>query len=206
MRPGSWTVGPWTVASSRMAYENPWIRVEHDEVTRADGSPGIYGVVRFANVAVGVLPIFSDGTVPLVGQHRYPADAYSWELPEGGAPHAEAPEDAARRELAEETGVKAANLIEIGRADLSNSVTDERAVMYLAWDLTAGTATPDADEVLEHRRVSFGDLLGECLSGAITDSFTHLMVFTALARAQRGMLPDAPTRLILTGATGSDRP
>ena len=189
--------GPWTVRSSRVAYENPWVRVEHDEVVRPDGSPGVYGVVRFANVAVGVLPLLPDGTVPLVGQHRYPMDAYSWEVPEGGAPRGEPPEAAARRELAEETGLRAGHLLEIGRAHLSNSVTDERAVMYLAWDLTEGEATPDADEVLAHRRVPFADLVSDCLSGAVTDAFTHLMVLTALARAQRGALPEAPTRLIL---------
>ena len=198
--------GPWTVRSSRVAYENPWVRVEHDEVTRPDGSPGVYGVVRFANLAVGVLPIFADGTVPLVGQHRYPFDAYSWELPEGGAPHGEDPKAAARRELAEETGVRADHLSEIGRAHLSNSVTDERAVMYLAWGLTEGTARPDADEVLAHRRVPFADLLADCLSGTITDAFTQLMVLTALVRAQRGELPDVPAHAILGGATGGRAP
>ena len=197
--------GPWTIRSSRTAYSNPWITVEHDEVTRADGSAGVYGVVRFANLAVGVLPIFADGTVPLVGQHRYPFDAYSWELPEGGAPHAEDPEAAARRELAEETGLTAEGLCEIGRAHLSNSVTDERAVMYLAWDLTEGVATPDGDEVLEHRRVPFGRLVGDCLSGAVTDAFTQMMVLHALARAERGLLPERPASLILRGSQGGAR-
>jgi 8-oxo-dGTP pyrophosphatase MutT (NUDIX family) len=190
--------GPWTVRSSRVAYENPWVRVEHDEVTHPHGEPGVYGVVRFANLAIGVLPLFEDGTVPLVGQHRYPFDAYSWELPEGGGPKGEAPEAAALRELAEETGLVADHLLEIGRADLSNSVTDEQAVMFLAWGLTEGVATPDPDEVLEHRRVPFADLLAEVLSGAVTDAFTHLIVLTALARAQRGELPEAPTALILS--------
>ena len=188
---------PFRVLSTRTAYENPWISVEHNEVTRPDGAPGVYGVVRFANRAIGVLPLFADGTVPLVGQHRFPFDAYSWELPEGGGPKNEAPEDAARRELSEETGVTAEHLLEIGRADLSNSVTDERAVLFLAWGLTEGAASPDGDEVLAHRRVPFADLLAEVLDGRITDALTHLLVLNALAKAQRGELPAAPTALIL---------
>ena len=188
---------PFRVLSTRTAYENPWISVEHNEVTRPDGAPGVYGVVRFANRAIGVLPLFADGTVPLVGQHRFPFDAYSWELPEGGGPKNEAPEDAARRELSEETGVTAEHLLEIGRADLSNSVTDERAVLFLAWGLTEGAASPDGDEVLAHRRVPFADLLAEVLDGRITDALTHLLVLTARAKAQRGELPAAPAALIL---------
>ena len=188
---------PFSVLSTRTAYENPWISVEHNEVTRPDGAPGVYGVVRFANHAIGVLPLFADGTVPLVGQHRFPFDAYSWELPEGGGPKHEAPEDAARRELREETGVSAEHLLKIGHADLSNSVTDERAVLFLAWGLTEGAASPDGNEVLAHRRVAFADLLTEVLDGRITDALTHLLVLTALAKAQRGELPAAPAALIL---------
>ena len=105
--------------------------------------------------------------------------------------------DAARRELAEETGVTAANLVEFGRCHLSNSVTDEEARYFLAWDLTEGTAAPEPDEVLQHRRLPFGDLADQCLSGAITDSLTILMVQTAILKAQRGELPDAPRTLIL---------
>ncbi|WP_031551548.1 NUDIX domain-containing protein [Parvularcula oceani] len=189
--------GPWQIRGMRTAYENPWVRVEHNDVIQPHGEPGVYGVVRFANLAVGVLPLFGDGTVPLVGQHRFPLDVYSWELPEGGAPKPEAPEAAARRELAEETGLTARHLLEIGRADLSNSVTDEQAVLFLAWDLEEGEAEPDPDEVLDHRRVPFATLLDEVLGGRIPDAFTQLLVLTALARARRGELPQGPAAHIL---------
>jgi hypothetical protein len=55
----------------RVAYENAWITVWHDEVSRPDGSPGIYGVVHFANLAAGVVAIDDDDRIVLVGQHRY---------------------------------------------------------------------------------------------------------------------------------------
>ncbi|HEY9713149.1 MAG TPA: NUDIX hydrolase, partial [Chroococcales cyanobacterium] len=95
---------PWTTNESRVAYENPWIKVREDKVTQPDGKPGIYGVVHFKNKAIGVLPIDEDGTVHLVGQYRYTLDCYSWEIPEGGCPEHEVPLNAAKRELLEETG------------------------------------------------------------------------------------------------------
>ena len=97
--------GPWTRHARRVAYENPWITVWHDEVTRPDGQPGIYGVVHFANLAAGVLVLDDEDRVLLVGQHRYALDEYAWEIPEGGVPAGETALEGARRELVEETGV-----------------------------------------------------------------------------------------------------
>src|SRR5690349_341723 len=88
-RPESVRVGPWTRRSRRTAYENQWLTVWHDDVDRPDGSPGVYGVVHFANLAAGVVVLDDDDRVLLVGQHRYTLDAYSWELPEGGVPAGE---------------------------------------------------------------------------------------------------------------------
>ncbi len=131
---------PWRRHSRRLAYENAWIQVHHDEVTRPDGQPGIYGVVHFRTRAVGVVAIDDEDRVVLVGQYRYSLDHYSWEIPEGGVPYDEDPLDGARRELREETGIDAATWREIGRLDLSNSITDETGVLYLATGLTHGDA------------------------------------------------------------------
>ena len=82
--------GRFVRRTRRVAYENPWITVWHDEVDRPDGSPGIYGVVHFANLAAGVIAIDDEDRVILVGQHRYSLDVDSWEIPEGGVPSGEA--------------------------------------------------------------------------------------------------------------------
>jgi 8-oxo-dGTP pyrophosphatase MutT (NUDIX family) len=168
--------GPWIRRSRQSVYENAWITVWHDEVTRPDGAPGVYGVVHFANLAAGVLALDGHDRVLLVGQHRYALEAYSWEIPEGGVPDGESALDGARRELLEETGVRAAVWSEIARAHLSNSVSDELAVLFLATGLTEGAATPDGTEDLERRWVPFDDVMAMVLDGRITDAMTVMAV------------------------------
>ncbi|MEZ5893410.1 MAG: NUDIX hydrolase [Parvularculaceae bacterium] len=197
MSGGEKTVGPWRVLSERSIFDNPWIELVHHDVTHPDGSPGQYGVVKFRNIAIGVLPIDENGMVPLVGQHRFPLDRYSWELPEGGGKLGVLPLDSAKRELAEETGLAAEYWSELCAFDVSNSVTDERAICFLAWGLTQGAATPEPSEALTVKQVSFKDLLEMVMSGAITDSLTIVMTLTACAKALRGELPEPISGIVL---------
>ncbi len=195
-KPGA-RIGPWLVTRARSAFANPWIEVADYGVTRPDGSAGEYGVVAFANQAIGVLPIGANGMTMLVGQHRFPHDAYSWELPEGGGGQHEDPLEAARRELREETGYRAAHWLRFADFDVSNSVTDEKSTCFLAWGLEAGAAAPEPDEVLALKRLSFSELHELVLRGDIRDSLTIIMVLKAKALAQAGRLPEEVARLIL---------
>lgn len=165
---------PWKRRARRTVYQNPWIMVYEDGVTRPDGQPGIYGVVHFRNRAVGIVALDVADRVLLVGQYRYTLDQYSWEIPEGGAPLDEEPLAAARRELQEETGFSARQWQEIGRAHLSNSVTDEEAIFYLARDLHSGEATPEPTELLATQWVPFVDALQMVTDRHITDALTIL--------------------------------
>ena len=174
-------VGPWRRRSRRLAYENPWIQVHHDEVTRPDGEPGIYGVVHFRTRAIGVVAIDDEDRVILVGQHRYTLDRYTWEIPEGGVPPDEDLLAGARRELREETGCEAAAWREIGAFDTSNSITDEIGMLYLATGLMDGAASPDATEDLVVRRIAFGEVMAMMDRGEITDAMSQL----ALERVAR---------------------
>lgn len=162
----------WRRISRRTAYENPWVTVWHDEVVRPDGAPGIYGVVHFANVAVGVVAIDDQDRVVLVEQDRYTFGRRSLEIPEGGSSLEEAPLDGAKRELREETGIGAAAWRELGRADLSNSVTDESAIIYLATGLTRGAPDPEGTEDLAISWVPFDEALDMTLDGRITDAIS----------------------------------
>jgi len=182
--------GPWTIHDTTLDFQNPWIGIERSRITHPDGSAGTYGVVRYTNVACGVLPIDSDGYTWLVGQHRFPLDDYSWELPEGGGAKTDDPLKATARELKEETGLVASSYMPLGRWHLSNSVSDEVAFGFLAWDLEEGEASPDPSEDLQVKRVPIGELVAQVRSGDITDAFTHLMVMSAIDMAHTGQLPD----------------
>lgn len=168
---------PWQVLDSSPVYENPWIQVREDRVVRPDGEPGIYGVVHYKNVAVGVLAV-ENGHLYLVGQYRYPLEEYSWEIPEGGCPEGEEPLRAAQRELVEETGLVAGSWRRLGEAHLSNSVADEYAVWFLATDLTAGERRPEGTEILSVRSVPAREALRMALDGRITDALSLVAIMS----------------------------
>jgi len=180
---------PWTVTSVSRPFENDWMVIDSYAVTHPGGAPGTYSVMRPRRLAVGVLPIEEDGFVHLVGQWRFPLKRYSWEMPEGGAEPGEPPLECARRELQEETGLTAASFTQVLEMDMSNSLTDERAVIYLATDLKAGTAHPEAVEVLRHRRAHFQDVLARVTDGRIRDSMTVAAILRAHHMAVTGRLP-----------------
>jgi 8-oxo-dGTP pyrophosphatase MutT (NUDIX family) len=179
--------GPWTVVETREVYRNAWVRVREDQVLRPNGTPGIYGVIE-CGLAVGVVPLGDDGRVHLVGQYRYPTGEYSWEVPTGTADRSESggrsdvvesPLAAAKRELEEETGLRAAQWTWLGRVQVSNSVTDQVGVLYLAEGLTAGEARPDETEELAVHAVPFADAVTMAVSGEVSDAFSALALLRA---------------------------
>ncbi|PST84845.1 DNA mismatch repair protein MutT [Pedobacter yulinensis] len=163
---------PWKTLSSRLVYENRWISLTEHDVINPNGGSGIYGEVHFKNYAIGIVPVDEDGNTWLVGQYRFPLKAYSWEIPEGGGKLEQEPIEGAKRELLEETGFTAANWLEIQRMHLSNSVSDELGIMYLATGLTAGQAEPEESEALTLRKLPLSEAIEMVLNGEITDSMS----------------------------------
>ena len=163
---------PWKILSEKEIYDNRWINVTQYDVINPAGGQGIYGKVHFKNIAIGIVAIDDEDNVYLVGQYRFAIDQYSIELPEGGGPHNEDPLEAAKRELLEETGLKAENWEEFLTMHLSNSVTDEKAIVYLASELSQHESNPDDTEDISVIKMPFEALLSKVLIGEITDVIT----------------------------------
>jgi 8-oxo-dGTP pyrophosphatase MutT (NUDIX family) len=190
--------GPeWTRLSQRLVYENPWIRITDHDATAPTGKPAQYGVVGFKSVAIAILPLHEDGSVTLIGQHRFVSGAYSWEIPEGGGPLDVDPMIAAKRELAEEAGLAGRDWRRVLDVELSNSVTDERGVGFLALDLYPAAAPPDDTELLQIARAPFREALNQALAGNMPDMLTVAMLLRAYHMAQEGELPRELTRAML---------
>ena len=160
---------PWKTLEVRAIYDNPWIKVDEHQVLNPSGNPGIYGKVHFKNLACGIIPLADDGMTWLVGQFRYTLDRYSWEIPMGGVRLNDDPIEGARRELREETGLTAERWTKILEVDLSNSVTDESGIVYVAEGLTRGNPDFDDTEQLEIRELHITEALEMVKAGEITD-------------------------------------
>lgn len=163
---------PWQIISSTEVYQNPWIQLTEYKVLNPNGNKGIYGKVHFKNTAIGIVAMDTEQHIYLVGQYRFPTNHYSWELPEGGGSMNENPQDAAKRELLEETGLLAESWTELLKMDLSNSVTDEQCIVYLAQNLTQMTPQPEDSEKLAVIKCPFNELLQRVMNNEITDAIT----------------------------------
>ena len=190
------TKNPWTVISGATVYENDWIRVDHHEVLDPSGGPGKYGTVHFKQQAASVVPIDEHGNVILVGQYRFPLEAYSWEIPEGGGSHSAPALESAVRELREECGLSARRWTEILGMDLSNSVTDERSTTFLAWELSEARAQPDITEKLQIARIPFWNAVDRVKRGEIRDSISIAALLRVALMALQGELPEQIARAI----------
>jgi ADP-ribose pyrophosphatase len=175
---------PWRTRSTRLVYQNPWIRVEEDQVELPDGRTTLYGVVRCGQ-CVGVLPFLDRDTVVLIRQYRYVARAVSWEMPTGGVHAGETLEQAAQRELAEEIGYAAARLVPIVSYHTSKSVVEETAHLFWAEGLTPSPTPPDDTEFIDVRPVPFETAVGMVERGEIKDSMTVIAVLHAARQRRR---------------------
>lgn len=179
---------PWKTLASKIVYDNPWIKVVENDVINPAGKPGKYTVVHFKNTAVAILPLDENHNTFLVGQYRYSLNSYEWELPEGGSPEGEDPLETANRELKEETGLIARSMQPILHMQLSNSVSDEVSVSYVARDLIQAESEPEESERLEVMKVSFNKAVEMVMNGEIRDALSVATILKAKILIEQGVL------------------
>jgi 8-oxo-dGTP pyrophosphatase MutT (NUDIX family) len=168
---------PWKILSSKNIYDNPWISLTEFDVINPGGGKGIYGKVHFKNTAIGIIVLDESLNTWIVGQFRFTVDDYSWEIPEGGGLIGLDPLEGAKRELLEETGLVAAKWEPLLKMHLSNSVSDELAIVYLATSLTQKMAEPEETEQLQIQKLPFEKVYEMVESGQITDSMTVAAIY-----------------------------
>lgn len=163
---------PWQIISAKEAYDNKWINVTEYNVINPSGGKGIYGKVHFKNLAIGIVVLDEALNTYLVGQYRFTLNQYSWEIPEGGGLLDKDPLESAQRELIEETGLVAHEWIPILKMHLSNSVSDEYSIIYLARQLEQHAAMPEETEQLVVKKMPFGQAWQMVEEGIITDAMS----------------------------------
>ena len=163
---------PWKVLSEKLVYDNRWIDLTEYDVINPGGGKGIYGKIHFKNLAIGIIVLDDDLNTYLVGQFRFALNAFSWEIPEGGGDPSEDPLESAKRELREETGLLAKDWMPILEIHLSNSVSDERGIIFLARHLEQGKSDPEETEKLLVKKLPFEEAYQMVEAGMITDSIS----------------------------------
>jgi ADP-ribose pyrophosphatase len=171
----------WRTLTTREAYVNPWIRVREDTAETPDGHTTLYGVVE-CKPCVGILPFLDARTVVLVGQYRYVARDFYWEIPTGGMLPQESEEAAAQRELAEEAGYEAGRLIKLCTFHTSKSIMDETAHIYMAEALRPAVRDGDDTEFIEVQAFPFDEALRMVESSEIRDAMSVIAILHAARR------------------------
>jgi ADP-ribose pyrophosphatase len=171
----------WRTLTTRETYVNPWIRVREDIAEMPDGRTTVYGVVE-CKPAIGVLPFLDRRTLVLVGQYRYVARDFYWEIPTGGMVPGESEEAAAQRELAEEAGYEAGRLTKLCTFHSSKSVMDETVHIYMAEALRPSVRDGDETEFIEIRAFPFDDVVRMVETSEIRDAMTVIAVLHAARR------------------------
>jgi 8-oxo-dGDP phosphatase len=183
-----------TLASS-VIYQDPWTRLRRDEIERADGSRGTYSVVERANFAL-IIPA-ENGGFYLVEEYRYPLGRRAWSFPQGSFPAGEGgtPEELARAELAQETGLRAARLLRLGALSASHGSSNQYGEHWLATGLTQGEPDLEPEELgLRHEWVSRPEFEHMVRDGRIADDSTLAAYALLLMAERRGeiVLPVVP--------------
>jgi ADP-ribose pyrophosphatase len=170
---------PYQTLSSRLLWTSPWYSLREDQVRFPDGSQGVYTVVEKRD-AVWVVPALADGRLVLIRNYRYTVGEWLWEVPAGGIEPGIAPQEMARRELAEEVGGQAQSLEEVARFYTMPGIGDEVAHIFLARGVALGEPRHEPSEVMERHAFPLSAVLSMIHRGELADGPSALAVLLCL--------------------------
>jgi 8-oxo-dGDP phosphatase len=171
--------------SSSVVYSDKWTRLRRDEIERADGARGTYAVVERDNFALIIAA--ENGGFCLVEEYRHPLGRRAWSFPQGSFPQGVdgTPEELARAELAQETGLRAGRLTRLGTIAVAHGMSSQYGEHWLATDLTQGETDLEPEELgLRHAWVAREDFEAMTRDGRIVDGST-LAAYALLLMAER---------------------
>jgi ADP-ribose pyrophosphatase len=174
----------WRMLGTRTLYRSAHVVVREDTLVLPDGQEKAYPVMALGG-SVGILPFLPDDRVILLRQYRHITRDFSWEVPGGGILPGEPPEEAAQRELREESGYRAGRLRRLGGFWPNNAYLDEVIHVFVADDLVADPLPADHDEHLEICTFPFDEVLAMAQDDRITCGLTKLAILWAAFRTVR---------------------
>jgi 8-oxo-dGTP pyrophosphatase MutT (NUDIX family) len=186
-------VGRWTIKGSERVYKDDFVEFWVDEVEGPDGKPGRRAVTKLLP-GVSVLALDAGGFVHLVKTFRYAVGRESLEAVAGAIEEGEAPEQAARRELREELGIEAEEMLDLGHADAVTSQVLSPTRLFLARGLKFGEPEREETEDLEPVKVTLEEAVSLAMSGGITQALSGLLILKAerfLGEERRGRAKDS---------------
>lgn len=170
--------GPWTIRATRERFRNDLMRLDEHDVTRPDGSEGTYATVRMKD-GVTVLAVGDDGTAYFAKEFRFGYGRETVEAVGGGIEEGESAEEAARRELREELGIEAGELVELGSIQHITSLLNSSSTLFLARRLSFTEKDGDTSERIETIKMPLAEAVGRALAGDFVHSTTCLLVLRA---------------------------
>jgi ADP-ribose pyrophosphatase len=167
--------GPWQIKSSRTAYQDPWISVRRDEVIRPDGTDGSYATVCI-KPGVCVVAIDDRGCVHLTQEFHYAVGRTTIEGVSGGIEPGDTALETAHRELIEELGITARNMVSLGTTDPFTASVNSPTALFVASGLSHGLSRPEATELIHPVVMPLREAVQAVISGTITHAPTCIVL------------------------------
>lgn len=167
--------GPWEIVDTRIVYQNPWIKLREDKVIRPDGRSGIFGVVEMKH-GISVLPVDDENNVYLTKEYHYAIEKETIEAVSGGIDEGEEKEQAAKRELEEELGIIADEIIYLGEILPLTTMVNITNHLFIAKKLKFSASKPEGTEIIKMVKYPIQEAINLINEGTICDGTSVALI------------------------------